>query len=800
MSTAWRDIRYAVRMLAARPGFTAVAVLTLGLGIGANTAVFSVVRSLLLEPLPFRDPDRLVMLWEATANDPDDIYIVSAPNYEDWRRSIKSFEETAIWETLNFNFSGDVEAERVPGLRVSASAFRMLGVPALMGRTFKDEEDRPGHDVAVISFGLWQRRYGGRPDIVGSVARINGRPFEIIGVMPSTFRFVNRETAVWTPIAFNEEDSGRGSHSFQAAARLRPGVSPAAAKAELDALGRSLAKQYPDDNRNETATLTPMSDLGVVQLRPTLIALTGAVALVLAIACLNVANLLLAQSASRRHEFAVRSALGASSWRIAGQVLCEALVIAMIGGAMGIAVAAAGTSLMAGVLPPGITYAPYRDAGTAIHLDPWILTFTSLVAMATGILFSLAPIAALRRTDLKAAGDRAVTGRLRFVRTGLVASEVALALIVLAAAGLMIKSLARLVTVDPGLNPTNVLLVTMALPQPDFYGPPLRERFCVDVSERVSTLPGIVSAGAVSHVPLSGSNAGRSFTVEGLTLPPGEIASASYQLTCPGYFKAMGIPLLKGRDFTARDTISSPEVVIINAETAETLLAERGADRPTHQERVGGGAHVQHSRGRGRQREALRSRRRCTASDIPSVQSGCLAGHDHRREDGHGARSVRVGRARRASEDRSRSPGRPGDHDATGRAGVHGIATFSDGAPGGVWRAGARTGDRRCVRCGELCRRAADTRDWDPRGAGRTARSSDAADPDRSDAPGHHRYRRRLRQAPSSRRGCCGRCSTTSRLGIPSCWAASAACWCAPASPHRWSLARAPHASIRFEC
>ena len=242
VSTAWRDIRYAVRMLAARPGFTAVAVLTLGLGIGANTAVFSVVRSLLLEPLPFRDPDRLVMLWEVTANDPDDIYIVSAPNYQDWRRSIKSFEETAIWEAQNFNFSGDVEAERVPGLRVSASAFRMLGVPALMGRTFKDEEDQPGHDVAVISFGLWQRRYGGRPDIVGSGTRINGRPFEIIGVMPSTFRFVNRNTAVWTPIAFNENDHDRGSHSFQAAARLRPGVSLPAAKAELDALGRSLAK------------------------------------------------------------------------------------------------------------------------------------------------------------------------------------------------------------------------------------------------------------------------------------------------------------------------------------------------------------------------------------------------------------------------------------------------------------------------------------------------------------------------------------------------------------------------------
>jgi putative ABC transport system permease protein len=566
VSTSWRDVRYALRLLIARPGFTVVAVLTLGLGIGANTAVFSVVRSLVFEPVPFPNPDRLVMLWEVTASNRDDTYIVAAPNYEDWRRSIASFEETGIWENLNFNFSGDGEAERVPGLRVSASTFRMLGVPALLGRTFTDAEDPPGHDVAIISFGYWQRRYGGRPDIVGTVARINGRPFEIVGVMPAEFRFPSRQTAVWAPIAFNENDHDRDSHSFQAAARLKPGVSIATAKAELDALGLALAKQYPDSNRDESATLSPMSDLGVVQLRPTLIALSGAVALVLAIACLNVANLLLAQSASRRQEFAVRAALGASRWRIAGQVLCEGLVIAVIGGAVGVAIAIACTKLLTGVLPASIMAAPFRTAGTGMHLDPWVLAFTSVVAVLTGMLFSLAPMVALRRPDLKASGNRSATGR---VRTTLVAIEVALAVVVLAAAGVMIKSLSKLVTVDPGLDPDNVLMATIALPQPNFYGPPVRARFCVDAIDRVSTLPGVVSVGAISHVPLSGANAGRAFTVEGLTLPPGEVASANYRLTCPGYFRAMGIPILKGRDFDLRDTTSSPGVVIINEETAK---------------------------------------------------------------------------------------------------------------------------------------------------------------------------------------------------------------------------------------
>jgi predicted permease len=565
-----RDVRHAVRMLAARPGFSGIAILTLALGIGANTAIFSVVRSLLLEPLPFRDPDRLVMMWEADAENPQRTSIVSMPNYADFRRGVKAFEETGIFEYLNFNFSGEKEAERVPGLRVSASAFKVLGVDPELGRTFTVEEDLPGHDVAIISHALWQRRFGGRADIIGSTARINGVPYQIVGVMPASFIFPAREAGVWTPIAFNEEDQGRGSHSFNAMARLRPGVTVAAANAEIAALAREMAKQYPDSNGGNTAVVTPMRDLGVAQLRPTLFALMGAVAFVLAIACVNVANLLLAQSSSRRQEFAVRAALGASRRRLAGQLLSEALVIAIAGGMAGLAVAWASTQLLTGVLPASIVSAPFRDASRGITLDPRVLAFTASVSLLTGILFGLAPLAAIRRNaDLRAGGTRSTTGRMSAIRRTLVAAEVALALIVLVAAGLMVKSLMRMFGNDPGLNPSNVLVVTMSLPQPDFYGPPVRKNFCGDVAERVGTLPGVSASGAISHLPLSGANAGRSFSIEGRTMPQGQNASAAYRLTCPGYFKALGIPLLKGRDFEARDSTEAPGAVIVNEETAK---------------------------------------------------------------------------------------------------------------------------------------------------------------------------------------------------------------------------------------
>jgi putative ABC transport system permease protein len=565
-----RDTRHAARMLAARPGFTAVAVLTLALGIGANTAIFSVVHSLLLAPLPFRDADRLVMLWEADKENPRRTSILSMPNYADFRRSVKSFEETGIFEYQSFNLSGDSEAERVPGIRVSASAFRALGVEPERGRTFTADEDAAGHDVALISHALWQRRFGGRTDIVGSTTRINGRPYQVVGVMPASFAFPARDAAVWTPIAFNAEDRGRNSHSFNAIARLRSGVTIAAANAELAAVSATLAAQYPESNGGDTAVVTPMRDFGIVQLQTTLEALSVSVAIVLLIACVNVANLLLAQASSRHREFAVRAALGASRLRLAAQLLTESLVIATAGGIAGLAVAWGSTSLLAGVLPASIVNAPFRDATAGITIEPAVLAFTATISLLTGVLFGLAPLAGIRRRgEPRAAHTRTVTARTNALRTFLVAVEVALAVLVLVGAGLMGKSLKRMFGNDPGLDPKNVLVVTMSLPQPDFYGPPVRTSFCADLSERVATLPGIVAAGAVSHLPLSGANAGRAFSIEGRSFPPGQNASASYRLTCPGYFKTLGIPIVKGRDFDARDGLNAAAAVIINEETAK---------------------------------------------------------------------------------------------------------------------------------------------------------------------------------------------------------------------------------------
>jgi putative ABC transport system permease protein len=566
------DFAYGVRLLKARPWFTAAAVFTLALGIGANTAIFSVLNALILSPLPFVNPDRLVMVWESEGGNPESTFIVSAPNWQDWRARSTTLQDFAIWEFQSFNVSGGIEPEQVSGLRMSSSVFDLLGVRPQIGRPFTASEDEPGHRVVVISDGLWSRRFSRNPNIVGQTMRLNGESHQIIGVMPASFRFAQARHALWVPIQFTPLDHERNAHSFNAAARLKDGVSFEAAQEEMALLARRIAEGQSDDNRTHRATITRMSDLGVESLKPTLFALAGAVAFVLLIACVNVANLLLAQSAVRQREFAIRAALGAGRGRLASQLLAEGLTLALAGGAAGVLLAWLGTTVMGDSLPPAIQFAPFRDAGH-VAIDARVLAFTSVVAVITGALFSLAPMFGAGRIQpgmtLKAAGDRTTTGRVAVLRHALVASEVALAVIVLVGAGLMIKSVQRLIAVDPGIDAERVLVMEIALPQEDTYGEPERTTFCADVTREVSSLPGVRAVGAISHLPLSGANAGRGLTIEGRpAATPDQAPSANYRLTCPGYFAALGIPVLRGRDFIDADTLTASGVVIINEEMA----------------------------------------------------------------------------------------------------------------------------------------------------------------------------------------------------------------------------------------
>ncbi|MEO5896596.1 MAG: ABC transporter permease [Vicinamibacterales bacterium] len=578
LSTFARDFAYGARLLVGRPAFTAIAVITLALGIGANTAIFSIVNVLFLKPLPFPHADRLVMTWETDIREPDDVSIVSAPNWLDWQRQSTSFEHMAIWENLRFNLSGDADPEQVFGMRVSSGLFPMLGLEPQLGRTFTAAEEAPGHNLVVISDALWRQRYGGAREVIGKVTRVNGRPHEIIGVMPPTFIFEQQRQQVWVPIAFNPNDADRGSHSFRSAARLKAGVTFEAAQAEMDAIGRRLGQEY-QENRNQAATITRMTELGVEFLKPTLYALLGAVALVLLIACVNVANLLIAQSIVRQREFAIRAALGAGRGRLISQLLAEGLLLSLAGAAAGLALAWLGTAALDSALPASIRFAPFRErAGTPI--DATVLMATLGIAVLTGVIFSLAPILGIARiqpgVSLKESGTRGGTARFTGFRNLLVAAEVALAVIVLAGAGLMIKSMGRLLAVDPGLDPTQVLLMDIALPQEDFYGAPVRTSFCADLDREVGAVPGVSRLGAISHLPLSGANAGRSLTIEGRPVPTrDDRASASYRLTCPGYFAALGIPVLRGRDFTHADATAAPGAVIVNESTARAYWGDQ---------------------------------------------------------------------------------------------------------------------------------------------------------------------------------------------------------------------------------
>jgi putative ABC transport system permease protein len=574
MRALWQDIRYGLRMLAKNPGFTAVAVLTLALGIGANTAIFSVIDAALLRPLPYPQPERIVALHLV---DQDRQHEVPAPaDFLDFRRQSHSFAYLAAYRGLPFNLSGSGQPERVEGAVVTSDFFAALGVHAVHGRAILPDLDQPGGaSVAVLSYGLWQRRYGSDTNIVGRTIDIDGEPREVVGIMPPGFAYP-AETELWTasrfaaiphPLAPTQDPSAvRDSHYFETFGRLKPGVTLAQAAAEVDTIGKGLKQQYGDSEEGVGATVIPLREYLVGETRPALLILLGAVALVLLIACVNVANIVLARGATRQREIAVRRALGAGRIRLLGQLLTESLLLAVAGGALGILLAYWGLAPLRAIVPADMV------GGAPITLDSRVLLFTVVASLASGVLFGLIPGLRLASPDvssvLQEGGRGFASGRARRTRSVLVVSEIALAAVLLIAAGLLLRSFNHLLKVPEGFNPEHVLSLQLALPQARYPKPADRAVFVKQVIERIDSLPGTTSAAATSRLPLNRGNSTRSIEVEGRTPPPSGDAAPDYLVVTSDYFQTLGIPLLDGRAFTDRDDASAPPVVIVSDSAA----------------------------------------------------------------------------------------------------------------------------------------------------------------------------------------------------------------------------------------
>ena len=578
LETLFQDVRYGVRMLVKHRGFTAVAVLTLALGIGANTAIFSVVNDLLLRPLPYRDAERLVMLWEINQEGTRQ-NTTSRTNFRGWREQSTAFEGMAAFSDQRLSLSGGGEPEEVSVQLASPELFRVLGVEPILGRGFTEEDARPGTpDVAVLSHGIWQRRYGGDPTVVGKPITLNGAPFTVVGVLPMGFQWhikkrsgTGRPAEIWAPLAMPTEGGAATRGRFlSVVARMKPGVSHEQAEAELKTITARLEQEAPQYNKGIGSEVIPLREQFVGNVRPALLILLGAVGFVLLIACANVANLMLSRSAAREKEIALRTALGASRLRVVRQLLTESVLLAILGSVIGLMVAWWGIGALVAISPPDLV----NLQGVGINLT--VLAWTLGVSLATGIIFGIAPALEATRLNLNdalkeggkgAGGQGARSSRLR---SAFVIAEVALALVLLASAGLLVKSFARLQQIDTGFNTENVLTMVVRLPDGKYKEEPQMVAFFRQATERIRALPGVRSAGMVNFLPLYGglgSNTG--FTVEGRPEPPpGEEPSTHVRVADAGYFGAMGIPLLRGRNFTDFEASEARRVVLISESMA----------------------------------------------------------------------------------------------------------------------------------------------------------------------------------------------------------------------------------------
>jgi putative ABC transport system permease protein len=558
-----QDIRYGIRSLARNPGFAVIALLTLALGIGANTAIFSVVNAVIIRPLPFADPESIVWVWDTIR--PDTPAPTSLPEFLDWKEQNKSFEYLAAFQGGNMFLDAGEGTEDVPVGIVTPQMFSLFRVNPILGRTFTDEETLPGRfRVAVLGHSLWQTRFGSDPNVVGRTIQLSGRAYTIIGVMSPGFSFPER-TMLWRPLPIDPTALDRGPHYLRVVGRLKAGVTLDQAQAEMSPLAARLSQQYPEKTSGHGVKLNTLTEVLVGDIGLSLFILLGAVGFVLLIACANVANLMLARIGGRQREIAVRTALGASRLRIVRQLLTESLMIAVAGGGAGLLLAIWAVSWLVSLGPETI---PRLHE---ISVDTRVAGFTLLVSAATGVLFGLAPALRISKpavTDaLKESGRTTAGLRKNRLRSALVVSEVALSLVLLVGAGLLIRSFAKLNQIDPGFNADRVLTLGVSL-LPNKY--PTEEQvatFYSQALERLATVPGVTSAAAISDLPFSGNNTSDYFTIEGR--PP--IAKESeplteYRVVTPRYFQSMGIPLLAGRDFSEADTKQSPNVVVINDE------------------------------------------------------------------------------------------------------------------------------------------------------------------------------------------------------------------------------------------
>lgn len=562
LETLCQDIRYAARMLRKNPGFAAVAVLTLALGIGANTAIFSIVHALLLRPLPYPDGDRIVRISAAQRQKNADHLPLSAPDFVDLEKENRVFEATAAYRGWPFIITGSGEPVKVFGQRISAGFFRVLGVKPMLGRAFLPDEDQHGNDnVVILSYQLWQSRYGGATNVIGSALNINDTTRTVVGVMPPDFSFQSLENALWVPIAFGPEDLNRNLDNLSVIGRLRSGVSLQQAQSAMAIFTDQLEQQYPED-RGKGSSVVSLREDTVGKVRSSLIMLLGAVGFVLLIACLNVANLQLNRALGRRREFAIRSALGALRWRLVGQLLSENLLLALIGGALALLLAFLGLESCQRLIADQM---PQIQEATIDHA---VVGFALLVSALAGATFCLVPAFQASRFNLteslKAGGDASAGPPRQRLRSALVVTEVALALMLLAAAGLLMRSFLRLRAVDTGFQTENLLTMETFLPPARYQKPEQQRAFFQQVIRRLGTVPGVQSVGASIGLPFTDASIFFSFTIEGQSSPSDGQLIASYRAISPNYFRTMGIPLLVGRDFSEQDHAQAPGVVIVN--------------------------------------------------------------------------------------------------------------------------------------------------------------------------------------------------------------------------------------------